>query len=291
VGRLVAALLQDGGTTHVHDADALEATIARHYARGRERYPDLDLSDTAFAKALARHVEGSGEKPLVPDELHAEDFFLAAACTLGVKGAVEILSREHLSQVPVFIAHVCKPSDPEKPEDVAQAIAERVVVWDGDRAPRITAYSGRGALGGWLRVLAVRLALNAKRGSQPPVEMNEELLPAGDDPEIDLFKWQYRDAFKKAFEAAFTALDEEQRLVLRLHTSKNRGEDIAKILGVERSTVMRRLARARETLFEATKQRMMTELRLSATEFESIARALQSNIELTLSRVLAHAVP
>lgn len=269
------------------ERDELEQLLAKHHATGAARWPDLALTDVAFAEVVARHITADG--PVVALDLHAEDFFLAAACTMEVEGAIAALGREYLSQIPAFIAHVCRSTDREKPEDVAQTIAERVAVWDGEREPKITTYSGRGPLGGWLRVLSVRMALNSKRSSEPPTASEDAAaLPAGFDPELDHFKWRYRDAFKAAFESALASLDEEQRLLLRLHSSGNhRGDDIAKILGVERSTVMRRLARARAALFETTRERMAEGLRLSPSEFESIARALQSNIELTLSRVLA----
>lgn len=292
---LVATLLSQSDVARARLADAtpavrdeLEALLARHHAAGAARWPDLALTDVAFTEVVARHITAEG--PLLAEDLHAEDFFLAAACTMEVEGAIAALSREFLSQVPAYIAHVCRPTDREKPEDVAQTIAERVAVWDGDREPKITTYSGRGPLGGWLRVLSVRMALNSKRGGATEAKAIDDpaLLPAGFDPELDHFKWRYRDAFKAAFEAALAALGEDERLLLRLHSSgAHRGDDIAKILGVERSTVMRRLARAREALFMSTRDRMAEGLRLSPSEFESIARALQSNIELTLSRVLA----
>ena len=99
---------------------------------------------------------------------------------------------------------------------------------------------------------------------------------------------KYRDELEVAFEAAFATLDDEQRLLLRLHSSgTHRGEDIAKILGVDRSTAVRRLARARELLLTSTKSLMTAKLGISPTEFDSIARAVYSQIELTLSRVLA----
>jgi RNA polymerase sigma-70 factor, ECF subfamily len=273
------------------ERDDLEARLRRHYDAGRSVWPDVDLSEADFARALAAHVTPDG--PLVPEDLHASDFFLAAACAAGVRGAIALLARDFLSRVPGYIARVSRPSDRDTPDDVAQAIAERVVVSDGARPGRISEYSGRGPLGGWLRVLSVRMALNAKRGGRPAASFDDAATAhAGFDPELDHFRWRYRETFKSAFEAAFAELDEEQRLLLRLHASgRHRGEDVAKILGVERSTVMRRLARAREVLFDATKRRMTSLLGVSPTEFDSIARAVHSQIELTLSRVLAPRPP
>ncbi len=289
MGRLLAILLEHSAIARGRefDASAAEALLARHHATGAAHWPELPLTDVRFVEAFAPHVPESGA--VVPEDLHATDFFLAAACTHGIDGAVGALSRDFLSRIPKYIAHVCRSSDAEKPEDVAQAIAELVAVGDGERPPKIAAYAGRGPLGGWLRVLSVRVALNMKRGDKPVVGQAEPAeIDAGFDPELDHFKWRYKDPFKRAFEAAFAILDDEQRMLLRLHASgAHRGDDIAKIVGVERSTVMRRLARAREMLFDETKRRMVAELGVSPTEFDSIARVLHDSIELTLSRVLA----
>ena len=266
---------------------AFAARLEKLYDAGRDAWPELEVSDGAFGRAVAAHVRDDG--PLAPDELHAADFFLATACAEGVPGAISALGRDFLSQIPSYIARVCGPSDRDGIDDVTQTIAERLVVSDGERSPKIAEYAGRGPLGGWLRVLSVRMALNLKRGAPRPASTDEAAIVVdGVDPELDHFKWRYRDAFKAAFEAAFDALDDDQRALLRLHASgTHRGEDIAKILGVERSTVMRRLARARDVLFDSTKARLTSDLGVSTREFESIARAVHSQIELTLSRVLA----
>jgi len=266
---------------------ALDATLAELFRVGSGAWPDLPLSEVAFVRALAPHVEPEG--PIVPATFHTGDFFLAAACTEGVPGAVTALDRGFLSRIPQYIARVCRPSDREKPEDVAQSIAEHVVVPNGTRPPRIAEYSGKGPLGGWLRVLSVRLALNTKRAKDRFVsELAAPHARAEVDPELDLFRLKYRDELEAAFEAAFATLDDDQRLLLRLHSSgTHRGEDIAKILGVDRSTAVRRLARAREVLLSTTKRLMTEKLGLTSTEFDSIARAVYSQIELTLSRVLA----
>jgi RNA polymerase sigma-70 factor (ECF subfamily) len=266
---------------------SLEALLDRHVRSGAAAHPDLALDAGAFVRRLATHVEAEG--PIVPDDLHADDFFLAAACLEGVEGAVTVLQRDFLSQIPLYLTRVTKSSDREKAEDIAQSIAERVVVSDGTHPPRLADYSGKGPLGGWLRVVSVRMGLNANRKKDGWVsESDAPEVPAGLDPELDHFKLRYKDEFKAAFEASFAALDDDQRLLLRLHSSgAHRGEDIAKIVGVDRSTAMRRLARAREVLFETTKATMTGKLGISPTEFESIARAVRSQIELTLSRVLA----
>lgn len=266
---------------------SLAARLEDLYRAGSREWPDIPLSEEGFVRALASHLEGDG--PVVPDTFHSSDFFIAAACAEGVPGAVTALERAFLSRIPSYIAKVCKPSDRVKPEDVAQTIAEHVVVPAGPRPPRIAEYSGKGPLGGWLRVLSVRVALNSKRAKDRFVsELAAPNVRSEVDPELDLFRIEYKDELKAALEAAFSTLDEEQRSLLRLHASgAHRGEDIARMLGVDRSTAVRRLARARAQILETTKDLMMKKLGVSASEFDSIARAVYSQIELSLSRLLA----
>jgi RNA polymerase sigma-70 factor (ECF subfamily) len=264
---------------------AIDERLRACHAQGSAAWPDVALAEDAFVDAIARHLE-SGAFAL--PEVHAGDFYLAAACAAGIPGAVVALERAFLQRIPEYVAHVVRSSDPVKVEDVAQEVAERVVVPTAARAARIADYAGRGPLGAWLRVLSVRLALNLKRRSEPPSEPPAADVPVGDDPELDLFRLKYGADFKAALEASFAELDDEQRVILRLHASgEHRGEDIARILGIDRSTAMRRLARARETLFSTTKRLMIQKLGIDTAEFESIARAVHSRLELSLSRLLA----
>ncbi len=272
------------------DLATLDARLRECHAVGSAAWPGIALSPEAFVEALAPHVEA--EWPIVPADFHTADFFLAAACVHGAPGAVVALERAFLARIPDYIARVCRPSDRERPEDVAQSIAERLVVPTGAGPARIAEYSGRGALGGWLRVLAVRVALNTQRGKSRFTSLEGRPdrydAPTGVDPELDLFRMKYRADFKCALEAAFFSLDTEQRALLRLFAAgSQRGEDLGKVLGVDRSTATRRLARARAHLFAFTKRALTTKLGISTGEFDSIARVVHSRIELTLSRVLA----
>lgn len=271
------------------DLAMLDARLRECHAVGSAAWPDISLSREDFVEALAPHVET--EWPIVPTDFHTADFFLAAACVKGAPGAVVALEHSFLARIPDYIARVCRPSDRERPEDVAQNIAERLVVPTAAGPARIAEYSGRGPLGGWLRVLSVRIALNTKRGKSRFTSLEGRPdrydAPTGVDPEVDLFRLKYGAEFKCALEAAFASLDTEQRALLRLYAAGGqRGEDLGKVLGVDRSTATRRLARARAHLFAFTKRALTAKLGITTGEFDSIARVVHSRIELTLSRVL-----
>jgi len=260
--------------------EALARWLEDVFRAGRAAWPALVVPPDEFARAVAKHAvaAGSSEPVLLP--AHAADFYLAVACVIDAPQAAEALRTGPLAEVPRYVGSRA-PTD-----DVEQLVAIRLLVREGERPPRIAEYGGKGPLGAFVRVVATRIALNLQRRREP--REDAALLPLGEAPEVDFSRFRYRDEFKSAFEDALAELSPEERLLLRLHSiERMRGDDIARLLEVDRSTIVRRLQRARERLFDATRAAMMDRLRLSAAEFESLARDVQSGIDLTLSRLFA----
>ncbi|MBN9166480.1 MAG: hypothetical protein BGO98_41050 [Myxococcales bacterium 68-20] len=257
-----------------------EGRIDVIFEAGKRAWPALLVPRASFVAAVKRHAEKAASTEPVVESANAADFYLAVACVEGVKGAASAFRKHVLVHVPAYVG-TRAPA-----EDVEQLVAMRLLLPDGDRPPQISEYSGKGSLGAWVRVVATRIALNLRRKKEVPEEV--ALIPLGTAPEVDFSRFRYKTEFKAAFEHALGELSADERLLLRLHSiERMRGEDIARLFEVDRSTVMRRLAHARETLFELTRAVMMQKLRLSTEEFESFARDVQSGIDLTLSRVFA----
>ena len=274
--------------------ERVEAFLRERHVIGRAAWPLLDLDPEDFVAHLARHLpddafDSEGKPSKSVEALHVSDLYLAAACLAGISNAADTLHREHLSQIPLFVARVMRGQDSSKVDDLVQAVSEKLLVAEEGRKGRLAEYGGHGPLGGFIRVVSTRMALRiVKKADDLSVDGDAPEVPVGKEPELDHLRVHYREDFKVAFEAAFQKLSKEQRLLLRLHSSGTlRGDDIAKMLGIDRSTAMRKLARAREVLFDATRAGLMAKVGISSTEFESIARAVKSQIDLTLSRVLA----
>src|SRR5262245_3802181 len=88
---------------------SLEAQLNALHARGAAAWSGLDLSPEALVRHLTRHLPPDARGgALVLPTLHAEDFFLAAACVEQVPEAVEAFQRDFLSQVPLFVARVMR---------------------------------------------------------------------------------------------------------------------------------------------------------------------------------------
>lgn len=298
---LVDVLLANGPVRSVQRRDEspecranVETFLNEAFQKGKAAFPELELGADDFVAHLARHLsedsfDSEGHPAEATKRIHVIDLYLAAACLHAIPLAADALHKAHLSQIPLFVARVMRGADRAAIDDLVQAVAEKLLVPKDARAPRITEYGGQGPLGGWIRVVSTRMALRAiKKDDELVSDGDAPEVAVGKDPELDHLRVHYQAEFKDAFEAAFQKLTKEQRLLLRLHSQGSlRGEDIAKMLGIDRSTAMRKLARAREVLFDATRDALMAKVGISSTEFDSIARAVKSQIDLTLSRVLA----
>jgi RNA polymerase sigma-70 factor (ECF subfamily) len=111
-------------------------------------------------------------------------------------------------------------------------------------------------------------------------------------PELGYLKQRYRAAFAEAFEGALGAITDRERTLLRLHLLQRlRLDQIAPMFHVDTSTVSRWLAAARASLLAHTREQLASRFEISSEEFGSIARLVQSQIDVSLVRLLADDPP
>ncbi len=270
------------------EAPALEALLDRLVARGRAAWPSVDVEPAGFARFLAARVEP--EAPVVDAlaALHADDLYLAYGCALGDAAALSLFDAQFLSQVRVFLGRM-KPSA-QLVDEVRQTLRVKLLVEGAPGAPRIAEYSGRGALLSWLRVSAIRAAVDALRAAEPgAVDEGEDIpdLAPALDAELAYVQSRYRGELNDAFKAALTALSPQQRNVLRLHLVKGLTIDqIGAVLRVHRSTAARWLSDVRTAIFDGARRRVNERLRLAPGEFDSLVRMLHSQLDVSVARLL-----
>jgi len=263
-----------------------EGTTQALYDAGTARWPSLRLSLEAFAAAVVRHTATgtltSGRAGGLSPEL-----YLAAACVAADPSAPAILDREYLSKIPIYVARIVGVRTNGSLDDFMQGLRERLLMGQRGRAARLADYSGRGPLGAWLRVVAVRLAIETHRRRDATARGDDEHVACGVDAELDHLRGLHEPTFKVCLEEAFAALAPAERLVLRLtYRERMTGDTVAAALGIDRSNVVRRVVRARASLYAATRDAMKRRIALTDSEFHSVARALAAHVEITLSRVL-----
>ena len=264
----------------------LRVTVEDLWVSGHAAWPDL-VVDRA---ALAAHLSAVETEPGA--ELRADDLYLACACATGSSQAIEALETTHADALRGVIARLAR--DPAQAEELRQVVRQHLFVTPAGGRPKIADYAGRGRLENWLRVAALRVCLNAIRGKNPARPADDsgalDVLPdRGDDVELAFLKAQYRAAFRAAFAAAVGELAADERAVLRMGLIHQLSIDqLGKILGVHRATAARRLAAARERLVALTLARLKTSLALDDAELRSLQREVDTHVDVSLSRLLAH---
>ena len=223
------------------------------------------------------------------EQLHVEDLTLAFLCTAGDEQAMATMERQHFEVIQVALARM--PDAAAQREEITQQLRQRLFVGEQQRPPKISQYAGRGDLRSWLRVAAVRCAIDMLRLNQREVELGprilEDLTAPGEDPEIDHLKRMYHAEFKKAFEDVLASLSSRDRNVLRYHFIQQLNIDqIGAIHGVHRSTVARWLASLRENLLVSTRKALAHRLRVGGDEVESIMRLIRSQLDASIERIL-----
>jgi len=272
-------------------APELAAVIRERYAVGRARWAALPaLPPEDFVAHLAVQVPPDAEPAAYVQSLVVEDLYLACACARGLPGACEAFDAHWLCRVPDYVRHIDR--SPGFGDELRQALRERLLVRRPDGPPRIADYSGRGALASWVRVAAVRVALNHRARPDEARRRDDTGLVdqlAGDaSPELHLLRARYADAMTDALKRAVAALAPDQRVILRMYfAAGHTTEQIATILRVNRSTAARRLVGARRAVFDETHRILRAGLPIDTREFASLAGALHDQLNVSLGGLLA----
>lgn len=263
----------------------MPSTLHLLWEEGRRAWPDVVLSPEAFA----RHVQAVSPDAL-PDAW-AADLYLACACARGDPGALDAFEKQLMPGAAEAVHRVDPSSDFVK--EVLQEVRERLFVRAEGREPRISEYAGRGPLAGWLRSAAVRTALNLRehahrqRDRNVPDAFASELPMPNANVELELFKKQYGPSFTHAMRTALAALNDRDRAVFRMHFLEGVSVTrVAQIFQVDRSTVTRWMARAREELLTRVLDELNASLPLPSTEVESLARLLRHQVDISLGALL-----
>ena len=280
---LSTAFLDARGDSRATSSAELEAALLAAWERGRAAWPDVALEADHFARQMATHVAADGDPIGTLSRIHGADLYLACASALALPSAVRHLDSSFLSRVPEFVGKL--DTTGAFASEVAQALREKLLMPRPGGPPRIADYSGRAKLTSWLKVVALREALNLRRGQRPSEEPPEDIV-GGPDPERDYLKLRYRGAYDEAFRAALSALDTGERLLLKLHYVDGLNIDqIGSMYQLHRSTVARRLASYRRKLLDFTRARLREQLNVTDSEFRSLLSLVRSQMTISLRTI------
>lgn len=244
-------------------------------------WPGADAGAFAAFVTNLRHDDGQRVEPAT---LRGADLWLAFHAGWGnvhAQAAFEATCMRDLS------AHLsARRASPSQADEAVQRLRHHLLLARGPAGSRLLTYAGRGDLRAWVRVAALRTWLNLERETKRSrgVQAEDTLADqAASDLELEFMKGTYRESFHRAFLEVLGELPAAERLTLKLHyLDRLSMEEIGRILGVHRLTVLRRLERTREQLSVTTKDRLQSQLRLSGTEVESLLLLIQSRLDLSL---------
>jgi RNA polymerase sigma-70 factor (ECF subfamily) len=275
---------------------ALEPWLARALDQARAAWPGIDVPAPPFLQAVAAAIAAGpapgGDDPLA--RVHITDLYLACGCVLGLPAATRTFVSQHLAAVPRYLGHI----DPSAwlAEEVAQALAVKLLVARPPDPPRIAGYGGRGPLDSWVAVAAQRAALSLLRKRDPAAPGSasdlEGALSVGLDPELRLARAEVKRQFEGGLRVALGALGARDRMLLRLSLVAGLScQKIGKIYGVNASTASRWIARARDQVLAHLQRHLEQTHGLDPAELGSLLGLARSQIELSLSGVLGDGPP
>jgi len=273
--------------TNETSSPGLEMAAQELCDEGRAAWPELALPSSAFFDHITRLAAEQSDPAAHLASLRAADLYLACACKERIPGAIEALQARYEADVDAAIRSRKVPSADRR--ELRQMIWEKLLVGRPGSPPKIGDYAGRGPLGGWLRVAAVRAALNfLERAKSDRLVIGEDLddvqHPSTPDPELAFLKSHYRDEVQRALKDALAGLETDERNVLRLYVIDGLSIDrIAAVYGVHRATAARWVTRGRDALMRGTRELLGQRLRIDEAEVESILAVVRSQIDLTLS--------
>jgi len=267
--------------------------IGSALAAARARFPEATaITDDAFARALGERLGMQKDPAAALARLRADDLLLAQWCATGDHRAIAEFERVHRPDLDAVLARFKRLSITG--DELRQTLRIKLFVATAGRAPRIADYSGFGFLQNWLRVTALRALVDVARSER--ARKLEELLadddmlglPAfGPDVGASVSREEVSRAIKQAFARAVAALAPRQRNFLRhAHVDQLTLDQIAATYNIHRATVARTLAQARAELVTSTRDELAQILGVSAESLDSVVRAADSRIDLSLSRIL-----
>ncbi|WP_375773472.1 sigma-70 family RNA polymerase sigma factor [Archangium gephyra] len=249
-------------------------------------WPEIKLDPEQFASHAEACRQAGGAAPE-----HLADLYLAFAAARGHAAALRLLDERLLSGIEPAVRRV--DSTPAFLDEVRQVLRLSLLVGTEDAPPRLMKYKGSGPLLSWVRVAATRVALKLKSAEGPPASAEDllgELMASEPDPEVSHLKTLYRAEFGEALRAALAALPERQRALLRLHYVEGlRLAQLGTLYGVHQSTASRWVAHAAHEVATDTRRRLVKRLALSPASLDSIARLVQSNLDVSIRRILGGA--
>jgi len=250
---------KDGVQSMVESAAGLETVISEIYLKANAgefgiTRPQWDtLLHEIACKYLAADSSPNEIRTLY-GSLRVEELALARACADGNEHAWEVFLTRYREKLYDIAGYITKESSAARElADSIYADLYGTTTREGQRLSKLTSYTGRGSLEGWLRTVMAQEHINRYRRQRRLVSLDEEAeegvqfaTPQADavvtvDPRVEA-----------ATDSALAKLPVDDRFVLASYFLDGRTlAEIARTLGVHESTISRKLDKLAKSLRKA----------------------------------------
>jgi len=264
------------------------AQLREYVAAGRAAHPEFPIDDADFTAYVAARARDGAPPPAA----HAGDLLLGYACARGLPTALETFHRLYAGVIARVLGR--RSATQDTANDVTQIVHERLLVAAPGKTPRIADYKGAGPLRSWISTTAATTLQELRRASGRRSDKHADAalhqdLPAELDPEIAYLKERYRGDIETAIGAAWTAMADGERALLRLYYHERIKIDrLGVMYQINRATAARRVAAARDALADGIREQIRDRLHLTPTQYASIIALVRSDLEVS---ILKHCEP
>ncbi len=293
----------------------IEESVARLISRaGNSRgLTTADLRERinkSVEKYLLRDDEnasGADVKAFV-EEIKADDLCLIIACERGDESAWGYLVKSYDSTVKSAARKYAKNA--EDAEDLAGSIWAELYGLkkdaDGRLKTKLSYYSGRGSLAGWLRAVTNQLAVDQFRKESKFVQIEEarefenlanessentdnvKIVHASDNPEENFSRQQTQKDVSEALKQAINELGAEDRLILKLYYFDDlKLKDIGATLGFHEATASRKLVRIQTEIRKSVEKILQTQHGWQREEVKRYLSDTASKLGISFDKLLA----
>ncbi|MCU0238614.1 MAG: sigma-70 family RNA polymerase sigma factor [Pyrinomonadaceae bacterium] len=256
----------------------LQESVARLLARTQNaRGLQIEDLQPRIEKSLNKYLPNASNTDIKEfiDSLNADDLCLIAACERGDESAWEDLVKNFDTTVKSAARSISKNADDA--EDLANSIWAELHGLrkdaDGNLRRKISYYSGRGSLGGWLRAVVNQLAIDEFRKQSKFVQIEETrefenlanenedglVIPTHETPEQIFSEKQSQKDVSESLKEAIATLEAEDKLLIKLYYFDNLNlKMIGATLGFHEATASRKLVRVQNDLRKSTEKILQT---------------------------------
>lgn len=267
------------------DHEAVAALVDLHH-RAAAGWPELTVAPARLATEVVRRL-GPELTAATVRALH-HDLVLAIAAADGDPTAAAACDRIASREVD-FAAGRLRATQTQA-DDLRSDLRRLLFVADDDRAAALTAFTGRGDLRGYLRVIVARALTRRIQKDRREQSLEDDLVDAVApqiDPEVAMLRDHYRAEVDAAFRRALAALSDRARAVLRYHLLDGWTiDEIGERYGVHRATAARWITAAHAELGAGIRSDLAARLSISDSQVDSIVALVTSRIEVSLGPLL-----